>query len=462
MNNITVIGLGYKGIDGMSVEGYRILFEGDNSQRKIICRTSLHAVAEEMSTRGIGYETMDRFYEEAESFDDAYENMYRYIVDAAKDCDVVLCISGSPSCSDVLTSKLLSSCELNVQILSCPGVSEHIAQTAGITMNPGYAVVPAHSLTKSMINTRTALCITEVDNKFLAGEIKLMLQDFYPDDTKIQYIYGHPCSKSEEICLFDLDRQKKYDFSVNFVILPLDNFEKKLYDIIVLFEVMKILRGLPPESPIQSLTYDERGCSWDREQTHESIRVNMIEEAYEVVEAINNNDLDNLIEELGDMLLQVVFHSQIALETGEFTFSDVVNGVVEKLLRRHPHVFGDKAASNADQALAAWDEVKKQEKKNKTVAESLAGIPKGLSPLTKAAKVVGKAEKAGYAPEYTKFARGIKHGIIDTELDAKAIGELLFAMADAAKQLGYDPDVELQKFTDNVIWDITQKESSKQ
>lgn len=456
MNKITVVGLGYKGIDGMSVEGYRTLFENKNNAY-IICQTSSHDVVRELKERNIIFETLDRFYESAESFDEIYGNACEYIVSKAEENDVIFCVSGSPALGDVITHRLIEKNPDYVKIIQCSGVLEHISSVSGVVMDLGYCAIPAHTLQKNMINTHSALCITEVDNKFLASELKLMLLDFYPDDFKIYYFYGHPESKYEEISLFDMDRQKTYDFSVNFVILPLDNFAKKLYDITALCEIMRILRGQPTESEIIGLNYDDRGCSWDREQTHESIRVNMIEEAYEVVQAISNNDIDNLIEELGDMLLQVVFHSQIAQETGEFTFSDVVNGIVAKLIRRHPHVFGDAVADDSAQALASWDEVKKQEKANKAVKDVFASIPKELPPLTKACKVQSKSEKAGYTAEYSKFSKGIMHGIIDTELEPEAFGELLYAIADAARHLGYDPDVELMNYIDKLIWKFNQK-----
>lgn len=455
MKKITVIGLGYSDINGMSVEGYRTLFE--NKGGKIICQTNSHAVVNELVARGMEFETLDSFYENAESFDEMYDSICKYVISCAKDNDILLCVSGSPAFGNILTQKLTQQVKEDIFIVPCPGVAEHMSETATIVMDQGYCAVPAHALQKSMIDTRLPLCITEVDNKFLASELKLMLLDFYPDDSKIYYFYGHPDSKYEEICLFDMDRQKTYDFSVNFVILPLDNFAKKLYDITALCEIMRILRGQPPESDIGSLKYDDRGCSWDREQTHESIRVNMIEEAYEVVQAINNDDTDNLIEELGDMLLQVVFHSQIAQETGEFTFSDVVNGVVSKLIRRHPHVFGDVVADNSEQALASWEDMKKKEKAAKPLSDIFASIPKDLPPLTKACKVQSKSEKAGFTAEYSRFSRGIMHGIIDTEPEKDAFGELLFAIADAARHLGYDPDIELMNYTDKVMHDFLKK-----
>lgn len=125
---------------------------------------------------------------------------------------------------------------------------------------------------------------------------------------------------------------------------------------------------------IMELLRAPEGCPWDREQTHQSIRRNMLEEAYEVAEAIDNRDTANLKEELGDVLLQVVFHSRMAQEEGLFTFDDVVDGICKKLVFRHPHVFGTVEAGDADGALTAWEKQKREEKGQKTAADSLDGV----------------------------------------------------------------------------------------
>ena len=457
MKKITIIGLGYRDSDGLSREGYKLLFESDNSDKCIICRTKKHAVAEALEDRGVSLDTLDRFYEESESFDDAYSAMGEYILSKAQTSEVLLLVSGTPSFGDVLTQTLAQAEGVTLSIVGAEGIAEHVSRVAGISLGDGYSVIPAHSFKKNRVNTHSSVCITEVDNKFLASEIKLALMEMYPEDSEILYFYGHPDTKFEKISLFDMDRQKIYDFSANFLILPLDNFAKKLYDITALCEVMRILRGRPVESDVGSLKFDEMGCSWDREQTHESIRVNMIEEAYEVVEAINNDDLDNLIEELGDMLLQVVFHSQIAQETGEFDFSDVVNGVVSKLIRRHPHVFGDTVAADADQALASWEEVKKQEKTNKSLSASLLALPKELPPLTKACKVLSKAQKHGLNVEYSNDHASLKGFLESCDVDEITAGELLFIFANAIKEKGYDPDVALLAYIDRLIENFTDK-----
>lgn len=147
------------------------------------------------------------------------------------------------------------------------------------------------------------------------------------------------------------------------------------------------------------------GCVWDREQDHDSIKKNMVEEAYEAVEAIENKDYQSLKEELGDLLLQVIFHSQIAMEKNEFNLSDVIREIIIKLYRRHPHVFGDKNFTSPEEVLASWEEIKKQERKiNPKKTESIFnGIPKILPALHYAYEIQNRASRLGFDWEETIF-----------------------------------------------------------
>jgi len=139
----------------------------------------------------------------------------------------------------------------------------------------------------------------------------------------------------------------------------------------------------------------KEGCPWDREQTHESLKTCLLEECYETIEAINNKDNENLCEELGDILLQVALHSVIAEETQEFSIDDVVNAEAEKMIRRHPHVFGDAVVSDSEGVVRNWEEIKKKEKKANNIAEELLEVPKALPANIRADKIQRKAAKAG-------------------------------------------------------------------
>lgn len=213
------------------------------------------------------------------------------------------------------------------------------------------------------------------------------------------------------------------------------------YDLV---EIMKILRG-------------EGGCPWDREQTHMSIRKNLIEETYEVVEAIDNDDPVLMCEELGDLILQAVFHAQMSAEEGRFDINDVCNGICEKLIVRHPHIFSDAVADTSDEVLKNWDAIKQQTKHQKTVTEKLNAIPPSLPALMRACKAGEKAAKVGFdfptpgdaMKKVYEEAREVETA--DSDAVSEEIGDLLFAAVNVARKHGVDPEEALYRATDKFI-----------
>ena len=221
--------------------------------------------------------------------------------------------------------------------------------------------------------------------------------------------------------------------------------EQSRYSIADLREIMAMLRA-------------PGGCPWDREQTHASIRQNLIEEAYEVCEAIDTNDSAALCEELGDLLLQVVFHSQMADEAGAFDFDDVADGICKKLIHRHPHIFGEVSADTAEQVLTNWDAIKKQEKGQATYTCTLTDVPQALPALMRAAKVQNRAAKSGFDWD-TAEAAFYKIGEESDELRAAMatgdeadqsdeLGDLLFSAVNVGRLLHLDPELALTRTTD--------------
>jgi len=198
------------------------------------------------------------------------------------------------------------------------------------------------------------------------------------------------------------------------------------------------------------------GCPWDREQTHASLRAGLIEEAYEVVEAVNQGDDANLCEELGDLLLQSVFHAQIAAEDGRFNFDDIARGIVKKLLHRHPHVFGEERCADSAEVLRKWDDIKRAEKGGHA-ASALDGISGGLPALMHAEKVQKKAARVGFdwgevAPVLAKIREELAE--VEAELPRGAgsrieeeIGDLLFSVVNLARKLKIDGETALQRST---------------
>lgn len=220
--------------------------------------------------------------------------------------------------------------------------------------------------------------------------------------------------------------------------------DKPFYNSQDLMEIVRILRH-------------PGGCSWDMEQTHQSIRRNFLEEAYEAVEAIDNNDLDGLKEELGDVLLQVMFHTSIEEDAGTFTLDDVADGVCKKLIYRHPHVFGDVTVHSTGEILSNWEELKKKEKGQATQADAVDAVARTLPALWRAEKMKKKAAKAGFdwrdvsgaLDKLFEEAEELKAAVLNEEGDpVEELGDVLFAAVCVGRFLEADPEVALHAACD--------------
>ncbi len=228
-----------------------------------------------------------------------------------------------------------------------------------------------------------------------------------------------------------------------------DNFKfKDKYDAYDLVEIMRILRT--PE-----------GCPWDREQDHQSIKKNFIEETYEVIEALNKDDKELLCEELGDVMMQVVFHAQIETEQGGFNFDDVCDGVCKKLIIRHPHVFANESAETSDDVLVKWDEIKKKTKHQETQTSVMQSIPRELPALMRAEKVQKKAKKVGFDwddvggafDKVSEETAELKEAVAskDKSKILDELGDLIFSAVNVARFVDIDPEEALTHTTDKFI-----------
>jgi len=213
-----------------------------------------------------------------------------------------------------------------------------------------------------------------------------------------------------------------------------------------LYEILKVLR---------------KECPWDRKQNHESIRTCIIEEAYETVEAINKKDKENLREELGDVLLQVLFHASLAEEQKEFSLTDVINEECEKMIRRHPHVFSDGNAKTIDKVLEKWENIKDEERIKDGLTARLDGVPKSLPALIRSKKVQERAARYGFdwddiAGAFNKISEETEELFIACQNEngdeiAIEIGDLLFSVVNSARFLNIDPEEALNAATDKFI-----------
>lgn len=217
--------------------------------------------------------------------------------------------------------------------------------------------------------------------------------------------------------------------------------EKQQYTIQDLISIIKVLRG-------------ENGCPWDKVQTHESIKKSMIEETYEAIDALNNHDDKLFANELGDVLLQIVFHAEIASERGAFDFNDILNEICTKLISRHTHVFGRDKAGNEEEALVTWEKNKKKEKNLETAVDVLKDVPSHFPALMRAQKVQKKAESFGVVFEEGNIIKIIKESIgqIENEKDCKdAYADLLFYAAALAEKKKLTAEIILADRIDKFI-----------
>ncbi len=227
------------------------------------------------------------------------------------------------------------------------------------------------------------------------------------------------------------------------------NFEfKEKYGIDDLVQIIRLLRG-------------EGGCPWDMQQTHQSIRNNVIEEAYEVADAVDTDDKAALCEELGDLLMQVVFHARMAEESGDFNLDQVADGVCQKLVHRHPHVFGTVKADTVGQVLDNWDAIKMEEKNQQTYTDTLLSVPRAFPGIMRAAKVQKRAAKVGFdwadsqgawdklKEEIDEVRAAEQSGNADAV--AEEVGDLLFSVVNVTRFLKVDGEEAISKATDKFI-----------
>jgi tetrapyrrole methylase family protein/MazG family protein len=226
----------------------------------------------------------------------------------------------------------------------------------------------------------------------------------------------------------------------------------KKYTFEDLLEIVEKLRG-------------KDGCPWDMEQTHESIKHNIIEEGYELIEMLERGDAEKIADESGDLLLQVVFHAQIGKENGEYDMDDVISAVCSKLIHRHPHVFGDVMVKNSDEVLENWNRIKREDRGQKTISEDMDGISKALPALMRAQKIQKKAEKSGYifgtpldVAESISNMINILSNNENNDVAEKYIGKMLFELVAVAKKSGVDAETALNRYANEFVKEYAKHE----
>ncbi|MER2140763.1 MAG: nucleoside triphosphate pyrophosphohydrolase, partial [Priestia megaterium] len=285
--------------------------------------------------------------------------------------------------------------------------------------------------------------IAQVYDQFVASEVKLTLMEHVPDDYLVYIVTaaGSSEEKIQPVKLYELDREMSLNNLTTIYVPPVAD-ETILYHQFDSFRrIIATLRG-------------PNGCPWDQKQTHESLKRYLLEESYELLDAIDRQDDDNMIEELGDVLLQVLLHAQIGEDEGMFSIDDVIRSVSEKMVRRHPHVFGEVSVKDADEVLKNWDEIKKEEK-GEEPSSLLASVPGAMPSLMKAHGYQKQAAKVGFdwsevepmwekvQEELAEFQEEVQHA--DKEKMSDEFGDILFALVNIARFYKIDSEAALAK-----------------
>lgn len=444
MKKISIIGLGAGDVSQMPLGVYERLTEA----KHLFFRTEKHPVAEQLKERGISFQSFDSFYEKAESFPEVYDLICKELLNQARELEEILfAVPGHPMVAEQTTQLLLKQAAdggVDVEVLG--GQSFLDAMFTALKIDPveGFVLLDALRLDRKNINPQVHTIITQVYDDLSASEVKLTLMEVFPDEYPIKLVLAAGVEGEEQILsmpLYELDHIKGTHNLAAVYIPPTEDERILNRQFSTLREIISILRS--PE-----------GCPWDREQTHKSIRKHLIEETYEVLETIDDDDPEAMCEEMGDLLMQVMLHSQIAEDEGDFTVEDVISVLNEKLIRRHPHVFGEKQVDSSDQVLVNWDQIKAQEKKDKGEDQEkkslLDGIPRDLPALMSAFEISKKASKVGFDWDqvqdvYAKIEEEmeeVKQARNEVEIKAE-LGDLLFAVANLARFLKVDPEEAL-------------------
>lgn len=429
---------------------------------RVLLRTEALDAGGYLGAAGIEYEALDGLYESAGDFDSLCAAIAGRVMDSAAECDTAYAVADLAEASVGELLRRLPGGKGAPKVKLVPGVSPCAAATAGLSGE--YQIVDGAAWQSAHLNPRLPLVIRELDTRLLASELKVRLLERYPADARVRFFAGDAAWRGGyEITLEQLDRQARYDHTVSARLdaLELDALSERVmasdddvrFDFEHLVEIVRRLRA--PD-----------GCPWDREQTHESLRSTMIEECYEAIERIDRQDWAGLYDELGDVLLQVVMHAQIADEHGEFAIGDVTNAICRKMIFRHSHIFGDDTAADAREVLKLWEERKRREKGQRTVGETMDGVGRNLPALMRADKVQAKAARAGFdwdAPEdalvkVSEEAGEVAQALRDRTNVVEELGDLLFACVNVARLAGVDSEQALRAATDKFMDRFTRME----
>ena len=439
---ITLLGLG----PGDPADLTRRAWEWLNHQDELYLRTDQHPTVAALPA-SLGIHSFDGLYENGASFDQVYEQIVERVLQLARRPQgVTYAVPGHPFVAEATCPEIARRAHaqgLSVQVIDGLSFLEPIWTALGIDPYPHMALVDAMSLSTAHVPPfppNAPVLIAQVYSRLVASEVKMTLLAVYPEQHPVRLVHaaGTAAQKVEDLALYEIDRSPFVGLLTSLYLPPLA--EGTAFE--AFQEVVAHLRA--PD-----------GCPWDREQTHQSLRTHLLGETYEALDALDQNDMPSLAEELGDLLLQIVLHAQIAGEEGDFNMAQVVQGITAKLIRRHPHVFSDWKVDGVGNVLQNWEKIKADERKNSAAKEPkglLDGVPLSLPALSQAQEVQDRAARVGFDwPNVQGVIDKINEEVAELqaadsdEERAEEAGDLFFALVNLARWLKVDAESVLRQ-----------------
>ncbi|MBI2757881.1 MAG: nucleoside triphosphate pyrophosphohydrolase [Chloroflexi bacterium] len=439
MPGITLLGLGPGDPNQLTREAWDLL----SSAKEIYVRTRQHPTVNGLPS-ALKVHSFDDLYEDGDSFDEVYAAITKKILELGRrDEGVIYAVPGHPfvaeaTCPEI--ARLARDAGLAVRIVEALSFLEPTFSALGLDPYPRLTLFDALTLGGAHVPAfapDAPVLIAQIYSRLVASEVKSTLGAIYPDEHRVKLVHaaGTKDQIVEDLALYEIDRSEHIGLLTSLYAPPLGegtSFES-------FQEIVAHLRA--PD-----------GCPWDKEQTHESLRKHLLEESYEAIAAIDSGDFDAMREEFGDLLLQIMLNSQIASEEGEFTVNDVVKGIYDKIIRRHPHVFGDVKVDGVNGVLQNWEKLKEKERREKREEKGLLdGVPIALPALSQAQEYQDRAARVGFDwPEIDgvlvkvrEEIEEIKRAETDFEL-ASEIGDLFFVLVNLARWKKVDAESALR------------------
>jgi tetrapyrrole methylase family protein/MazG family protein len=438
---ITLLGLGPGDADLLTREAWQLL----ESSTEIYLRTRQHPLVASLPGN-LQIHSFDDLYETAETFDAIYERIIERVLELGRRPQgVVYAVPGHPFIAEATSPEIARRARregLPVQVVAGLSFMEPVFTALGLDPYPQTALIDALELAANHVPPfppSAPALIAQLYSKQVASDVKLILMAHYPDEHPVILVHaaGTSAEKIENLALYEIDRSPEIGLLTALYIPALGrdtSFE-------AFQEIIARLRA--PD-----------GCPWDRKQTHQTLRSYLLEEAYEVIAALDADDPREMQEEFGDLILQIVLHAQIAAEYGEFTMADVLKTVNNKIVRRHPHVFGELKIHDAEGVLVNWERLKAEERaeNGKSAASALDGVALALPALSQAMEYLRRAARVGFDWPDVQGAIGKLEEELAEAYQAETlternleIGDLLFTVANLARWYDVDPESALRE-----------------